>query len=125
MLYKRGRMWWYCFIINGKRCRGSTKLSNKVAALHVEAEKRVEVAEGTQEIRTPSFGEAFSLFLSWVASHVKPRTHQRYQVSGKRLGAYFADLHLDKITPRDIESFKAVRGKGCSSVAVNREPACR
>lgn len=124
MIYKRGRIWWYCFIINGRRYRASTGLSNKAAALQVEAQKRLEGAGGVQGVRTLSFEEAFSLFLSWTASHVKPKTHQRYQVSGKRLGGYFANLRLDKITARDIEGFKGVREKECSNGGVNRDLAC-
>jgi integrase len=124
MVYKRGRIWWYCFIINGRRYRGSTELSNKAAALQVEAEKRLEVARGIQEVTRLSFGDAFSLFLSWAASHVKPKTHQRYQVSGKRLGASLGDLPLNKITARDVESFKGVREKECSGAGVNRDLAC-
>ena len=124
MLYKRGKIWCYCFIFNGTRRRGSTKRRNKAAALQVETEKPLEAAAGTEETAIYSFGDAFSQFLEWVASHVKPKTHLRYQVSGKRLGAYFGDSQLDRITARDIEDFKGVREKECSSGGVNRDLAC-
>jgi hypothetical protein len=46
MIYKRGKVYWYQFIYNSVRYRGTTRLTNKSAAVQVEARKRTEIILG-------------------------------------------------------------------------------
>src|SRR5882762_4268833 len=96
VIYKRGKTYWLQFQIDGKRIRESAKTTNKQVALQLEASRRLACANGRGvSKRNPgSFQDVFAEFLSWAAAHIKPRTHQRYRVSGKRLGAYFARERL-------------------------------
>ena len=45
-VYKRGGVYWFDFWFRRVRYRDSTGLTNKVAAMNVEAIRRAELAEG-------------------------------------------------------------------------------
>ena len=128
MIVKRGEYYHYQFQIDGKRYRGSTKSTNRAEALRLEAARRIaclrnpEQAGGTAE--KLKFDEVFERFLAWTSAHVKPRTHQRYRVSAKRLTAHFGGVRIERMSTQLVEAFKTVRAGECSSAGVNRDLAC-
>ena len=128
MIVKRGEYYHYQFQIDGKRYRGSTKSTNKAEALRLEAGRRMaclrnpEQSIGTAE--KLKFDVAFERFLAWTSAHVKPRTHQRYRVSAKRLIAHFGTVRIERMNTQLAEAFKTVRAGECSSAGVNRDLAC-
>jgi integrase len=128
MIVKRGEYYHYQFQINGKRYRGSTKSTNKAEALRREAAKRTDCFRNPEESNGPAeklaFDVAFDRFLSWASRHVKPRTHQRYRVSAKRLIAHFGATRIERMNTQALEGFKSVRAGECSSAGVNRDLAC-
>ena len=69
----------------------------------VEAARRLACANGrgVSKRNLGKFQGVFAEFLFWAAAQVKPRTHQRYRVSGKRLGAYFATSGSESSAPRE------------------------
>src|SRR5260370_32062759 len=126
MIYKRGRTCWYQFQINGKRVRASAETTNKHVALQLEAASRLAHASGrgVSKRNVGNLQDVFAEFLAWAASHVKPRTHQRYRVSGKRLGAFFANERLHDLNTARVAAFTLDRSLGCSNAGLNRDLAC-
>lgn len=146
-IFKRGSVYWYHFLWNGKHIQRSTKQGNPRVARQIEAAHRTALAKGEVGIiekkAIPGFKAAMQSFLDWSkkehAAH--PATFRRYQVSSAGLLRYFKDASLDKITPDEVERFKAnrleqfvtARGeqgkrkqtkKRIKPATVNRELAC-
>ena len=129
-VYKRGGVYWFEFVFREQRIRESTGLSNKKAAIDVEAIRRAELAEGRAGIvrhePSPAFEDFFlNTFLPWSKQEhaARPRTHTRYIVSGKPLCAFFGKLPLDAITPGHVERFKLERSQTCTPGGTNRDMA--
>jgi integrase len=120
MIYKRGRIFWYEFTIDGRRVRASAKTTNKVAALKAEAEHRLRGPRETQ-VRTYRFESFVEKFLDWSEAQNKPNTHKRYHVSSKPLCGFFGSMKLDQLRTANIEQFKMKRLKECSPAGVNRD----
>lgn len=147
-IFKRGKVYWFHFVFNGEHVQRSTKQGNARVARQIEAAYRTALAKGevgiTERKAIPKFKCAMQDFLAWSekehAAH--PATHRRYEVSSVALLRHFSDMSLDKITPQEVERFKAirleqfatVRGKGkgmrkqtkrkIKPATVNRELAC-
>ncbi len=64
-------------------------------------------------------------FLPWSQTQhaAHPRTHERYKVSARRLGAFFRKLPLDAISTAHVEKFKLSRSEEISSAGTNRDIA--
>jgi len=126
MIYKRGKTYWYQFQINGKRIRASADTTNKHVALQAEAARRLASADGREVSKRSgdNLRDVFAEFLSWAASHIKPRTHQRYRVSGKRLGAFFVNERLQELNTARVAAFTLERSRECSNAGLNRDLAC-
>ncbi len=126
MIYKRGKTYWYQFQINGKRIRASAETTNKQVALQREAARRLAGASGrgVSKRNVGNLQDVFAEFLSWAASHIKPRTHQRYRVSGKRLGVFFANDRLHALNTARVAAFTLERSRECSNAGLNRDLAC-
>src|SRR5215204_5227122 len=116
-IYKRGGVYWFEFVFQGRRIRKPTKTSNKRAARDIEAAYRVKLAKGEVGIDepkpVPTFSAAMKDFLKWseLQHSAHPNTHRRYETSSKALLKFFKDAPLDRITPDDIEKFKTWRIK--------------
>ena len=114
-IFKRGKIYWYHFLWNGKHIQHSTKQGNPRVARQIEAAKRTALAKGEVGIvepkAIPAFKASMQTFLDWSkkehAAH--PATHRRYKVSSVALLRHFKDLSLDRITPDAVESYKAER----------------
>jgi integrase len=126
VIYKRGKTYWYQFQIDGKRIRASAKTTNRQVALQREAARRLACANGrgVSKRNLGKFQDVFAEFLVWAANHVKPRTHQRYGVSGKRLGAFFANERLHEVDTARVAAFTLERSRECSNAGLNRDLAC-
>jgi len=126
VIYKRGGFYHFQFQINGRRYRGSTKSTNKAEALRLEAAERIARSRnpGLELGEKLELADAFERFLAWASRHVKPRTHQRYRVSAKRLIAYFGAISIERMNTQAVESFKSVRTGECTPAGVNRDLAC-
>ncbi len=129
-VYKRGEVYWFEFVFQGRRYRDTTGLSNKNAALNVEAIRRAELAEGRAGIvkrePCPTFEDFMeTVFLPWSkrehAAH--PRTHMRYLVSAKPLRAFFGKMPLDTITSGHVERYKLDRSGHVGPAGTNRDMA--
>ena len=137
-IFKRGKTYWYHFVFNGLHVQKSTKQGNPRVARQIEAACRTALAKGEVGIMEPKsipfFRGAMKSFLAWSGTEHRahPRTHVRYVTSSKALLRHFKDAPLDRITPEDVEKFKAERGeqtgqltgKKLRPATVNRELAC-
>jgi integrase len=137
-VYKRGGVYWFCFIYQGKRIRKSTHLKKKPDARDYASAYRTKLVNkevGIKEVKpVPTFDKAMKDFLAWSkAEHsAHPATHRRYETSSVALKKYFKSMSLDQITPDVVERFKAKRAKQKSPhtervvrpATVNRELAC-
>jgi len=144
--FKRGDVYWYEFVYDGRRYRKSANVKNQRVAGDIERAFRTALAKGdvgiTERKPVPTFNEAMTDFLKWSEQeHVEhPSTHRRIKVSSIALLNHFGSSPLDKITPEDVERFKADRAaerktvrskgkripikKGLRPATVNRELAC-
>lgn len=119
----------YDFIFKGRRCRGSTKLTNKTAARRYENNLRERLAKRRAGILDPEppplFKTYAAQFLEATRNEMRPNTSRCYGISIMNLKPSFGSLHLDEITADGIERFKQARlEKGLSPSTVNRDLAC-
>ena len=137
-IFKRGRVYWFHFIFNGRHYQRTTKQRNPRTARQIEAAFKTALAKGevgiTERQPMQSFREAMKAFLTWSehehANHLA--TYRRYLTSSKPLVSYFRDTRLDQITAQQIESYKVSRlaqtgertGRKLKPATVNRELAC-
>jgi integrase len=114
-IFKRGDVYWYHFLFDGQHVQRSTKQGNPRVARQIESAFRTALAKGdvgiTERKKAPGFKAAMRSFLEWSEGEhaAKPATHRRYQVSSIALLRHFGDQPLDRITPEDVERFKASR----------------
>src|SRR5262245_57699522 len=108
-IFKRGRVYWFHFIHEGRHYQRSTKQGNPRTARQIEAAFRTALAKGevgiTERQPIPTFREAMKSFLAWSEhEHASHRaTFRRYMTSSKPLLAQFRDVRLDQITAQHIE----------------------
>ena len=147
-IFKRGTVYWYHFLYDGQHVQRSTKQGNPRVARQIEAAFRTALAKGevgiTERKKAPGFKAAMRSFLAWSEQQHKrhPATSRRYKVSSAALLSHFGDQPIDRITPEDVERFKAARAMEYKTVkgkekgtrkrteqrvmpaTVNRELAC-
>ncbi|OFV97176.1 MAG: hypothetical protein A3H94_03990 [Acidobacteria bacterium RIFCSPLOWO2_02_FULL_60_20] len=139
-LFKRGKLWWYEFHLNGTRIRESAGVATRPAASQKEVLRKAELLFGkvasTTGKTTPAFSEfAYGEFSVWCANEHKDRlsTYARYMRSIKALAEYFGNRSLADIDAGEVEKYKMHRssqhrknardGRLVTSAAVNRDLA--
>jgi integrase len=121
-IFKRGNVYWYHFLFNGEHIQKSTKQGNPRTARQIEAAFRTALAKGevgiTERKKAPGFKAAMQAFLGWSQSEheAHPATHRRYRVSSLALLSHFGDQPIDRITPENVERFKADRAMESTTV---------
>jgi len=137
-IYKRGGVYWFHFVFDGRHVQRSTKQTNRRTAREIESAYRTKLAKGEVGIdepkTVPTFAAALQDFLMWSEhEHAAcPATYRRYVTSSKALKRYFRDVRLDQITPDDVERYKMSRARAKSPrtnrflrpATINRELAC-
>jgi integrase len=119
----------YDFIFRGRRCWGSTKLTNRTAAERYENKLRDKLAQSRAGILDPDPPPIFSAyaddFIVRAKSGLRPKSSLRYEVSIKTLKERLGGKRLDEITANDIEIFEELRlNQGKSPSTINRDMAC-
>jgi integrase len=108
-VYRRGKIWWYVFEIDGRRIIESSKHKNKLAAKNAEAARRAAILEGRAGFRRPDppprFEDAISEFLVWSEQKHRPKTHALHKLNCDTLLRYFRNKWFDQITPDLVEDF--------------------
>jgi len=116
-IFKRGQVYWYHFLFNGKHIQESTKQRNPRVARNIEAAHRTALANGEVGIRERkqlSLADFLKAeFLPFVVSKfkaAKPRTLRYYQYGAKTLQASdFASLDVRDITDQHAGQYAARR----------------
>jgi integrase len=114
-IYKRGDIYWYKFMFNGKLVRESTKQGNDKVARQMEAAHRTSLAKGEVGIREKRSAPTLKDFLKHdflpfaeVKHASKPLTYRYYkQGSDMLLKSAMAALPLDDITDQHAQAFAA------------------
>ena len=115
-VYKRGKTYWFEFVLEGKRVRKTTHLTNLRKAEEYERGYRTALVKGeiglhVEKKNAPTFKDAIADFLEWAKLNRKSATHIRHQSSSKTLIRYFGNIGVDEITPEMIEKFVMKRSK--------------
>ena len=119
----------YDFVFKGRRCWGSTKLTNRVAAERYEFKLREKLALSRAAILDPEpppfFSEFADGFLEQTKNEMRPNTSRCYRVSLVSLKVWFGSKRLNEIAADEIERYKQARlEKKLSPSTVNRDLAC-
>lgn len=130
-IYKRGDVYWYKFMWQGKLVRESTRQGNDKIARQMEAAHRTALAKGQVGIRerraVPALAEfAEKQFLPWVDATfaAKLKTRLWYRNGVRRLKAFheIAECKLDEIGGEQIAAYVARRQvDGLEVSSINRE----
>jgi hypothetical protein len=116
-IYKRGKVYWYKFMWQGKLVRESTKQGNDKVARQMEAAHRTSLAKGEVGIRekrpAPTISEfCEKRFAPWIESTTARKTWlDFYRVGLRAIKSYrpLATLRLDEINSENIAEFAAQR----------------
>ena len=124
-LYKRGKIWWMAYMVDGKQHCESTHTSNKRVAKKILAIRLAEIAEGRfpglLKSHPPTLKDYISKYLE-SRTDLHPNTRTRYRGSRRFLEHFFAAARLPDITDARIEEYKTARTRGGTGPAgVNRD----
>lgn len=106
-LIKRGNLWHFAFMHNGRRYRGSCKTSNQRMAEKIEGIMLTRVMEDGKlpgSTRVPTLSEFSERFLAWLTAlpadrSPKPATRKYYRIGWHLLeSTKLASMKLDQIT---------------------------
>jgi integrase len=110
-LIKRGNIWHFAFMYNGRRYRGSCKTSNQRTAEKIEAIMLARVMEDGKlpgSTRVPTLADFSERFLAWLTAlptdrSPKPPTRKYYRVGWQLLeSTKLISMRLDQITTDDV-----------------------
>jgi integrase len=119
MIYKRGDVYWYKFMWQGKLVRESSKQGNDKVARNMESAHRTSLAKGEVGIREKKPASSLNDFLTgrfepWAKARFEnnvPKTWLWYRTAMRAILKYkpLASARLDKITSEKISEFAAHR----------------
>jgi integrase len=137
-LYRRGKVWWFCFNFRGQRIQESTRQTNKRVAEQIQAARRSGLAKGEAGIeirKVVPIVRGFAVdFMKAIESQCsgKPRTVEFYRSKLKSLlkVPFMGGASLDAVDEEMVERYKRVRmaaksrrKKALSPGSINRELA--
>src|SRR5882762_3244335 len=105
-IFKRGNVYWYHFLFNGKHIQESTKQGNPRVARNMESAHRTALAKGEVGFREHKaltladfLKNEFSPFVESKFKKAKPRTLRYYTYGAKTLRvSFFGSLDHREIT---------------------------
>lgn len=114
MLYKRGKIYWCEFHIEGQRFRFSTKVTDKSLAKEIEQTIKSDIIRKRFEIpvknsNTLLFKNAFAEYISTL-TNIKSTIDVKITAS-KHFMPVFQDKKIKSITPNDIKEYQLKRKK--------------
>ncbi len=119
----------YDFVFRGRRCWGSTKMTNRIAAERCEHNLRERLRKDRAGILDPEPPPFFSVFagefLERTKNEMRPNTSRFYRISLASLKPWFGQKRLDEIRADEIERYKQSRlEQGRFPSTVNQNLAC-
>lgn len=130
-VYQRGETWWMEFILDGRRVRKSTQLTNRREAEKFERAYRTNLVNGGVGIEDQkaaptlrAFAQQFADFISTRHAE-KPETIRFYAQKLKQVLSYedLREARLDRIDEALVERFIMWRRRSVCATSVNRELA--
>ena len=119
MIYKRGRIYWYKFVWQGKPVRESTKQGNDKVARQMESAHRVSLAKGEAGFREP---KSIPTLKAFCESRVEPWARATFESACRKNWTWYrtgigaltkykplARARLDEITSELASEFAAHR----------------
>jgi integrase len=128
MIYRRGRVWWFNFVYNGRHIQKSTRQHNAQVARDAEAAERMRLVKGELGVERksiqarPTFDDFKTIFMEWVRTEkTNERTQAFYETCYDRLCEFreLGKAKLDLIDEPMIERFKLAM-KTTNKTTVNR-----
>jgi integrase len=123
-MYRRGKIWWIAYMVDGRQHCESTGTSNKRLAKRILDKRKGEIAEGRFNLprsNPPTLKKWAEQYLETIAH---PNTKRAYSSCIQMLLSFFGDARLSQITPGRIEDFKLSRTKsGAGPAIINRNLA--
>ena len=123
-LYRRGRLWWMAYVVDGRQRCESTGTTNKRLAQKILNLRIAEIIEGRYRLpksNPPKLREWAAQFLDTI-SHLD--TKQTYKSCINTLNEFFGPVPLSQIGAARIEEFKVARTKaGAGPAIINRNLA--
>jgi len=127
-IYKRGRVWYISYYINGKRVRKRVGTSKKLAEL-ARKEVEVKIAKGElgwEEVKDPTFQDFQEKYLAYLKTNTRPRTYIRYRNALDHFTDFLEEngslsWRLSQISFSFIEQYKKERVKFVKPRTVNIE----
>lgn len=126
-VYRRGSVWWYKFVLDGKVIRESSKSHSKTVAKEAERIRRRQIEESYNQIKPkslpPTLDRAGSAWLAVEKPHLAPRTYEIYEVALRRhLRPAMGSLLLCDLLPDRISEYQARRkAQGAAPRTLNKE----
>jgi Phage integrase SAM-like domain len=123
-LYKRGKVWWMAYMVDGHQNCQSTKTANKKIAAKILNLRVTEIIEGQYRLpkSNPPTLEKWALHFLESISH--PTTKRTYKSCINILTEFFGSALISKISCELIEEFKmARRNAGAGPATINRKLA--
>ena len=106
-IFKRGNVYWFHFIFDGRHYQQSTKQGSKTVARQIEASVRSDLAKGMVGIKKQQAVPTFEAFKPRVMEEIRklheadhPRTIEFYEQTFKRVLSF---KPLAKANLRDID----------------------
>src|SRR6266404_3920687 len=126
-IYKRGGVYWYCFVFRGERIQHSTRQGDRKVARQMEAAQRTALAKGEVGIAdrkpVPFLKEFAQRFIDaiQVRCAAKAKTVDFYSQQLARLLEFetLATAHVDTIDEALIQSLVEYRSQRVSPTSVN------
>src|SRR5580658_1616416 len=119
MIYKRGKMYWYKFMWDGKLVRESTRVGNDKVARQMESAHRTSLAKGEVGIREP---KPIPTLKEFCKLRVEPWARIRFESTCAKNWTWYrtgirallqykpiSDARLDQITSELASDFAAYR----------------
>jgi integrase len=123
-LYKRGRIWWMAYMIDGKQRPESTGTRNKRLAQKILDKREGEIVEGRFRLpksNPPTLDKWAAQFLESIPH---PTTKRTYKSCINMLTEFFGSVLISRIGFELIEEFKMARRKaGVGPATINRNLA--
>ncbi|ODS33560.1 MAG: integrase [Candidatus Scalindua rubra] len=125
-LYRRGKMYWIDYRVNGRRYRESTGTTKRREAEYVHACRTKEANEGkTPEIKKiKKVVKLFELAKDYLKWTERQKVHRTKKVWVKQLIESFGNFDVKDLKPKIIEQWQCVRLRYNKPSTVNRLTGC-
>ncbi len=111
MLYRRGKVWWYEFIFEGRRIRESSRTDSKTVARQAELKRRRDLQlslSGLKRDRPQPFRVAAQRWID-TKTTLSPLGARYYRQYIRKLDRYFGNRFISEIMPEDVAGLQSAR----------------